>query len=66
MCSSNQIHCGGDRGGDLGVMRKWKCLPRAEEQLSNPGRDPGARGQETLTEGSAFVHGFSISGGEGL
>ena len=34
MCSSNQICWGSDRRGDLGVMRKWKCLLGAEEQRS--------------------------------
>lgn len=45
MCSSNQICCGSDCGGDLGVMRKWKCLPGAEEQLGTVVR---TQGQEPL------------------
>ena len=63
MCSSNQICWGSDRRGDWGVMRKWKCLPGGEEQLSAVA---GARGQETLPEGSASVRGSSTGSGKGL
>lgn len=52
MCSSNHICRGSDCGGDSGVMRKWKCLPGGEEQLSTMAREP-----ETLPEGSALIHG---------
>lgn len=38
------------------------------EEMSSwaPWQRPRGKGEETLPEGSAFVHGFSISGGEGL
>lgn len=52
MCSSNHICWGSDCGGDLDVMRKWKCLPGGEEQLSTVAREA-----ETLPEGSALIHG---------
>lgn len=55
MRSSNQICWGSDCGGDSGVMRKWKCLPGGEEQLSVVAETLGARGQEIPLEGSDSI-----------